>query len=621
MEKSKNVPKSHILRRSFNIGAAMKNKLERLYRDELEFLRLQGKVFAQRYPQLAGFLGEKSSDPDVERLLEGFAFLSARLRDKIEDDFPELTHSLLDVLWPNYLRPLPAVTLIKFSPKIGAIDGRQIVNKGTPLNANTVDIGGNPVTCSFRTTADVEVYPLEIDSIQEAHGQEKSMIAIGLKTIHDRPVHTAGCDTLGFFLSGEDYTALTLYLWLFQYLDHIDILTGDKTHTLAADDIQPVGLHADEAILPYPKNVFDGYRLLQEFLTLQSRFFHFSLNNLLDAWGDVDTIETRVEFHFSRAMPDGTKIRSQDFSLYCIPAVNLFEHGADPIVLSGKQFDYRLTPLNNGQNIYEIFSVESVESLYTNTDTDSDNNDEPVATRQYLPFESFQHEIEQQHHRHRLYYKVSLKKSIDTDAVKHTIAFVRSDETLWVGDEETVGINLICSNGDVPELLGVDDINQPTELSPPFAEFTNITRPTRSYPPVLDGALHWSLISNLALNYLSMLQIEPLKNILRCYDFIAMHDVQAERRSQKRLQALKSMETRPVDRLIKGLPARGLESVLTIDPEGFLCDGEVYLLGTVLSRFFSLYSSINSFHHLKVRNLRNSEVYEWPLQKGKQPVI
>ena len=152
--------------------------LKQLFRDELAYLHLQGNEFAKRNPDLSHFLSEKSSDPDVERLLEGFAFLSARLRQKIEDDFPELTHSIINLLWPNYLRPLPSATIIQFSPKADSITEKQVVAKKSPIRSQPVD----GVQCQFTTCHDVSVYPLIIDSVDENHSRDKSIVRINIQT-------------------------------------------------------------------------------------------------------------------------------------------------------------------------------------------------------------------------------------------------------------------------------------------------------------------------------------------------------------------------------------------------------------------------------------------------------
>jgi type VI secretion system protein ImpG len=588
----------------------MSVKLQQLYRDELAFLRLQGKDFAKRHPQLSRFLASESSDPDVERLLEGFAFLSARLREKIEDDFPELTCSLLALLWPNYLRPVPSMTMMRFDPVDNRLNGREVVPKDTLLVSEDVD----GIPCHFYTTSEIEIFPLCIKKVDEIHSREKSIISISLQTLTDQPINKIGCDSLDLYLSGDEYTALTIYLWVFRYLDKVLIKGENSEKCLGAEDIEPLGFSPQEAILPYPKNVFDGYRIIQEFLSFQRRFYQFRLKRLQHCW-PKDTGIASIEFHFNRAMPDDIKIREQDFSLFCAPAVNLFKHASEPVLFDGKRLSYPLLPSNNAGDQYEIFSVEQVVGTPKKEDAKADDQ------RIYSPFESFQHEIERQRGRKELYYRLDVKASIKDDSLQHFLSFIRSDESQYVGEDEVVSVDLYCTNSALPDALGVGDVHKSTEGTPAFITFTNITKPTPTCRPVIDGSLHWALISNLALNYLSMLEPEPLKNIIRSYDFPAFHDVQAERRSQKRLAGIKNIQTKPIDRLIKGFPVRGLESTLELDREAFLCDGEMYLFGTVLSKFFSLYSSINSFHLLKVHNLGNNEHYSWNLEPGKQPVI
>jgi len=160
-----------------------------------------------------------------------------------------------------------------------------------------------------------------------------------------------------------------------------------------------------------------------------------------------------------------------------------------------------------------------------------------------------------------------------------------------------------------------------TETTPAFASFSNITRPTHTLRPTLDGSLLWTLISNLSLNYLSLLDVDALRTVLRVYDFRALVDRQAERVSQKRLAGILDIETTPVDRMVRGLPVRGIRSVMRLDQQSFASEGDLYLFGTVLSQFFALYASINAFHQLEVVNTDNQERYTWTLQQGQQPLM
>ncbi|MEN4917681.1 type VI secretion system baseplate subunit TssF [Achromobacter spanius] len=582
------------------------------FREEMDYLRRLGREFARENPQLSQFLGDEAADPDVERLLEGFAFLTAKLRLKIEDDLPELTHSLLQLLWPNYLRPLPSVTIMRFDPIDRAITTRQVIPKGTQILSRPVE----GIRCEFRTCADVTLYPLRIQEVSDAHTREKSIMRVDLAPMAGNSLDSFDCDQLDFHLAGDETTALTLYLWLSRYLAEIRVDVGGQTRLLTARQIKFPGFSPDQALLPYPRNVFDGYRILQEYFIFPRRFQFFSLTALRSLWPAGSTDNVRLEFHFNRPMPVDIRLRNNDLMLYCTPAVNLFAHDAEPINLNGRSVDQRILPGGQRPDAYEIFSIDDVSGWHRFAD-----GGRGKFLRTFHPFESLQHEIEHAQGRTALYYRTRIENALTEGGVRHRVAFIRGDETDYIDEDETVSLALTCTNRDLPLALGVGDICQQTQTTPTFASYSNITRPTPSYRPVLDGELQWTLISNLSLNYLSLLSTEPLKAVLRGYDFAALHDIQRARTTRKRLDGIGEAVTTPTDILMKGLPIRGLKTRLRLDPSAFLCEGDLYLFGTVLSHFFALYASINSFHLLEATNSGNNEHYEWPLQTGKQPLI
>ncbi|ULU26652.1 type VI secretion system baseplate subunit TssF [Dyella terrae] len=564
--------------------------LRHKFREEMDYLRRLGREFAKDNPQLARFPGDESADPDVERLLEGFAFLTAKLRLKIEDDFPELTHSLLQLLWPNYLRPLPSATIVRFDPMDQAITQRQEIPKGTRMLSRPVD----GVQCEFRTCTNVVLYPFRLREVSDAHTREKSIVRIDLSTTTENALNTFDCDQIDFHLSGGDVTSTTVYLWLAKYLHEIHLVIDGEVRKIPPQRVTFPGFNPDEALLPYPKNVFDGYRILQEYFIFPQRFHFFSLNALRSIWPAKSATDVRLEFHFSRPMPADIRLRTADISLYCAPAVNLFVRDAEPIHLNGHAVDQRLAPTGHRPDAYEIFSVDAADSYQREA-----NGQRGHRLRTFHPFESLQHEIEHAQGRTALYYRTRLQQAMTDDGVVHRIAFVRADERAYIGQGETVSLSLTCSNRDLPQALGVGDICLTTQTTPMYASFSNITPPTPAYRPVLDGALLWTLISNLSLNYLSLLSAEPLKAVVRAYDFAALHDIRHARATRKRLAGVQEAVTRPADVLMKGLPIRGLKTELKLDQSAFLCEGDLYLFGTVLSHFFALYASINSFHQLR----------------------
>lgn len=585
---------------------------DKYFRDELAFLKEQGKQFSEIYPQLSRYLNGRNTDPDVERLLEGFAFLTGRLREKVEDEFPELTHSLISMLWPNYLRPIPSLCIVRFEPDGKAISHHQVIAKGTKVDSRQV----MQTVCRFSTCRPVDVYPLHRGHINVSHGRESSHIDIDMALEGKETIGNIGLDQLRFFLGADNYRAQMLYFWLMHHLARIEIQAGERVFTIPARCLRSVGFSSDEAMLPYPTNAHDGYRILQEYLTYPAGFYFVDLTDLATFLPPDISGRFTLRWVFNKLLPTDVRVSDECFELYCTPAINLFEHDAEPIDLTGKQSEYRIMPSARVPAHYEIFSVDQVQGWL-----DSQNPDVRTEPRLYTPFESFQHEIERAHHRRALYYRTRVKDSVRGDGFEHFISFVRSDETHCIGMTEAVSIQLTCSNRQLPIELGKGDIQTATENSPTYATFSNITEPTQPLRPILDGSLLWTLISNMSLNYLSLLSKDALRAVLRAYDFRALVDRQAERVAQLRLDGIKMIETKPVEKVIRGLPVRGIQSQLTLDQRYFGSEGDVYLFGTVLSRFFALYASINSFHELVVINAENQERYTWDIQHGLQPLI
>ncbi|KAE9626019.1 type VI secretion system baseplate subunit TssF [Aeromonas veronii] len=586
--------------------------LEHYFRDELAFLRLQGREFADSYPELTRFLSEQNTDPDVERLLEGFAFLTGNLRAKIEDEFPELTHGLLNMLWPNYLRPVPSMTIMQFSVIPGAIAQPALVRQGCQLDSLPID----DVTCHFQTCHDAWVYPAEMRQITAQSGNDLSTISLDIALHAPLPLSELQLDKLRFFLGGDSYTAYELYFWLSNQLSHIELEIDGKRFRQEAKALKSVGFERDDALLPYPNNVYSGYRILQEYFCFPESFLFFELSGGEWPKQPLPVSEFKIHFCFDRPLPAELKIRPDSFMLNCVPAINLFQHDSEPVNLNGRQAEYPLKASYRYADSFEIFSVDQVEGW-----VEGNMGRSRGTPRIYQPFESFQHQIERAKQRLALYYRVRVRESVSGDGFEHSLSFVRGDETTTLDLDESISVTLTCTNRSRAARLKVGSICVPTGSSPSFATFRNLIRPTRPLRPALDGSLHWTLISNLSLNYVSLLRRDALVQVLRTYDFPALHDKQAEQASRKRLAGIEEIETKPVDRLVRGMPVRGLKSVLSIRQSAFGSEGELYLFSTVLAHFFSLYASVNAFHLLEVVNLDNKERYQWPVQIGQHSLM
>ncbi|MNJ36416.1 hypothetical protein D3C77_312020 [compost metagenome] len=296
----------------------------------------------------------------------------------------------------------------------------------------------------------------------------------------------------------------------------------------------------------------------------------------------------------------------ENVKLYCTPIVNLFKHDALPIRLDGKQDEYLLLPAKYELENCGVFSVEAV----TGWDPGG------LGYQEYVPFESFEHDPSFDVSQRRPHYSIRQRTSLLHDGLDTYLSFgIRDTEA-----HETLSIELTCTNQNLPRRLKLGEINQACTQTPEFLSFSNITPVTSSYAPPLNRDFLWKLISNMSLNYLSLANVDALKVILETYDLPRYYDQHLEKVSKRLLSGLKSIHHAHVDRLHRGLPMRGLRTELTIDPEGYVGEGDLFVFASVLNEFFALYASLNSYHELRVKSTQG-EVYQWTPRMGLQPLL
>lgn len=591
----------------------------RYFHDELSSLRELGKEFSLKNPRLAPFLAEEAQDPDVERLLEGVAFLTGRLRQKLDDELPEVTHSLMALLWPNFLRPVPAMSVLEFNPII-SLSEAQTVAKGTEVESKPVD----NTPCTFRTCYDVDINPLEVASVTKFDRPQGSRLQVKLTLTSSLSPEELGLEKLRFFLHGEVHVAQTLYLWLFRYLDQVNIkAVGHEGREFnipqsTALKVSPVGFADNENLLPVDPQLFKGYRLIQEYFALPEKFHFFELEGL-DCIAEYAARnedlqypqELILEFEFNRAFESHINVTNDAFRLHCTPVINLLSHSAAPIHLDHRKTDYRVVPDGQQPDHYEIFSIDKVEGWGYDS----------RKYHQYSRFESYEHARTVDIDSQGRYFRERLSSSMSGYGVDTHLAFVNAAEHSVVPEVESLSIDITCSNRHLPSMLSVGDINTATGTSPEYASFTNIIPVTPSFTPPLDQGFHWRLIANMSLNYTTLCSLDAIKTILSTYDYRSFYDRQLARASQHRIDGLDEIHTEPCERLYQGLPVRGMKTKLKVRESAFSNEGDMFVFLTVLSEFFALYASMNSFHHLEVLGLENGEVYQWTPRLGQQPLI
>ncbi|MWL34586.1 type VI secretion system baseplate subunit TssF, partial [Escherichia coli] len=385
--------------------------------------------------------------------------------------------------------------------------------------------------------------------------------------------------------------------------------------------LEAAGFENQDALLPWPKNVHSGYRVLQEYFCYPEAFFFFHLRDVAPLPDDFPVSAFTLRLHFNRPLPADIKLRQDSLRLHCTPAINLFTHYAEPVRPDGRMAEYPLRASHKHPDAYDIFQISTVTSKVKVSGTESNPGSQ---ARVWPEFESFQHQMEYSRQREVVYWHHRTKTSLFHRGLEHSIAFVHADGSIPDSsrfNDDVITTSLICTNRMIPARLHIGDICVAVNKNPAVASFHNVTRPTQPLWPVTDGDMHWSLISAMNLNYLSLLDRETLIQILRTFDLPGAHHPQRARLSRQKLDAIEKLETKPVDRLFKGVPVRGLATTLWIRPDPFICEGEIYLLGTVLSHFFALYASINSYHCLKIINTESQEAWEWQEKMGQHALI
>ncbi|ABB33526.1 type VI secretion protein, VC_A0110 family [Geobacter metallireducens RCH3] len=575
--------------------------ITRHYQEELARLKELGSEFAQRHPALAPMLGGTSTDPDVERLLEGVAFQTALLRRKLDDDFPELVHDMVRLVAPHYLRPIPATTIVAFEPKPSLVQPQTV-----PAGMQLASVPVEGTRCHFRTTSPVEVHPLTLQdaSFDQPAGRPPAvtlrLALTGLTLGQWAP------QSLRLFLAAGEAEAAELYLLLARSVSRIVIAPaeGGTGTVLPANCLRPAGLNGNEPLIPYPPNAFPGYRLLQEYLTAPRRFFFLELTGW-DQWrGRGNGTRFSVTFELLNAPAQAPRVSRESIALFATPAVNLFSHDADPIPLDHRKERHLLRPAELPPGHAEVFSVDRVTAFERGT------------SREYHldPFEAFRTPADG-----RPSYHTSIAQSPFKDGCDVRLALAYPPGTV-PPEGTTLSVGLTCTNGRLPESLRVGDVAEPTRDAPTFASFRNITPVTPSSPPPLGPNLLWRLLSAIPLSRLSVAHADNLRECLGLYLFPGF-DRTLLAANRRRIEGIERVATRQTDRIVRGAPMRGVEIAIDIRGDHFAGPGDLFLFGSVLDEFMAGSATLNTFTRLTIRETVRGEEFQWPPRAGYQPLL
>lgn len=599
----------------------MDDDLLRYYEQELVFLRRMGEEFAKKYPKVAARLmlePGKSDDPNTERLIEAFAFLSARVHKKIEDNFPEITESLLNVVFPHYTRPIPSMSVIDFqTSKTSVPPEGYTIEKGTTLYSKPV----NGIPCQFRTCYPVRLLPVEVVSAslkdpKHEVRQASQALVIQIKAQNNLKFPQIAIEELRFFLNGPGQQMFPLYEALGN--DVMQVVCEFRNQQGKADSVflganclEPLGFSSDQTMMPYAEQSFFGYGLLLEYFTFPEKFLFFSLNGFdrLKSKNPGDTID--IWLYLKKPIKANILIGPGNFVINATPIVNLYSRVAEPIWIDRTKTEYQIVPDVRRPQGAEIFTIDSVAATSNFTSS-------AVGLH---PFYSIRHHLSEDDGRQTAFWRVERRASgrRGDDGTDLYISFTDWNLTPTDPGVETLTLNVTCTNRDLPSRLpfGSAEGDFEMELSVPIERTMCIVKPTPTRRPALGAALQWRLISHLALNYLSVSQDgeDALRELLKLYDF---DDSPATRQQISGIVGLKSGYT---TKRIGQSFCRGLQVTVEFDEDKYVGSG-LYLFASVLERFLAQYVSINSFSQMIAKTIQRKEPLRiWPPRNGNRVLL
>jgi len=599
----------------------MADDLLSYYNRELSYLRKQGGEFAEQHPKVAGRLrmsGDVVEDPHVSRLLEGAAFLNARIRRKLDDEFPELTDGLLGHLYPHYLAPIPSMAIVQFRPAADLTEP-QVTPRGEILLSEPV--AGE--RCRFRTTQAVEVAPLEVEAAALSGRpligplSPKGCVGVLRLTVRttnkDASFEKSAPDRLRFYLKGSPAEALQLYELLLNNCGAVALAENRDDAdplVLGADAIQPVGFAPDEAVIPHSPRSAPGYRLLTEYFAFPDKFLFFDVCGVAPKLRRLKGRTLDIFVYVTRSALELELGATKDsFALGCTPVINLFEHRADPITISGYSTEYQVTPDSRRPGALEVYSIDKV------TVSSPDG-----VTRPLRPIYGLTHAGSQR--KDSWFWHVAQREERFGETAKETfLAFVDLDGDPAQAADWVASVETTCSNRDLAGKLPFGGGHPQMRLEREAAGVGQISCLTAPTAPIrLSNRREniWRLISHLLLNHLSLVDHtygpEALREILHLYDLRGAPETRAMIDSLIGVEARRSTARAPNRDM--GVLCRGLDVTLQFDEQPTSGAG-VFLLAAVLERFLAHYVSINTFTRLtaKVKG-RAGVLRTWPPRAG-----
>ncbi|WP_277187838.1 type VI secretion system baseplate subunit TssF [Caballeronia sp. BR00000012568055] len=615
----------------------MDPRLLRHYETELRYLREMGAEFARDFPKIAGRLGlprdgtTDVADPYVERLLEGSAFLAARVQLRIDEEFPRFTQRMMQTLMPQAIAPTPSMLVAQFQPDLSNPNLAKgfVLARGAALTSK--EAIGTRTACQFRTGAALTLWPLElteaawlpraadlplagVPALAPLVTRVRGVLRLRLAVPEGLSIDALKLDTLSLFFSGDETPAWRLHEAVLSHALAITVSAPSRPlkhlFTLPASALSHPGFDDDEALLPATAQGLRGYRHVREYFAFPQRFRFVRIDGLGRALPHIAGREVELNILLGRsdALLEHAVSR-EHVLLNCVTAVNLFARQADRALVSDQSVDFHVVPDRSRPLDFEVHSVTGVRGY-------SGGSGEQVFSPFYAAFHDTRGEDTAWFTTERLPRAprgpdtVRRAGGIDTGYVASEVyvSIVDARHAPWPRSLRQLAFETLCTNRDLPMSipLGGARGDFTLDVAAPVTAIRRISGPSQPIPAVLEVQDGWRLIDHLSLNYLSLLDANPEQGAAALRAMLMLYVAPADNEAAAHAGGVRSVRAQPVVRRL-ALPgpitfARGLAIDLTFDAAAFAGAG-AHVLARVLDSFFARYVSINSFVQTTVRDI------------------
>jgi type VI secretion system protein ImpG len=570
------------------------------YHENLSFLLEGGRAMAEAHPRSADMLAKTGLDPDVERLLEGVAYLSGKINEKLTESLPELCQFLFDLLFPNYLCPVPSSAIVEFMPtaSVGTV----------PAGAEVRSVPVRGTECRFRTTYGIDHGPWTIETAtwSRTRSGAELLLRVGNAVTPGEPFPPPEEDRLRLYLRGEPQLTASLYQWILTRCLRIELVDDNGTALPGQTPItvHPIGFSEEECLLPYPEGTFAGFRLLQEYFTLPQKFLFLDVEGvwaaLAAAWGGELTPRFGLKFHLKVETQRNILLAANNFRLGCTPVINLFEHSGDPVERNPRFAELKLRPAGADRH-YEIFRVLEVQGasrsgtiqypLLSELDPGKGSAFALVIRRRFGEE-----------------YKFYLSLVDDPDSSGHARDPLLADQVVIT--------DLLCSNGALPRALRVGDISI---VSAPHEALAcrSISAVTAGSPVPMGEELRRRLIVHLSLTQLDLATKQAIHDAIDLYNLQVLVNPQVAREHSLLLEGIVEVRSTEIQHRVGETFVWGRAIELELDESAFSSEGELYLFGCILNELIALQSPLNLFSEFSIRFAKSKRALRWPKRLGR----